>query len=323
MKDKNFNDYYNYMVKSFPFEVERYFLHRLSTVYGINDLPSQCQQDIKTSLVKYLILSKLHRMKLPIDISYIHSNIQYDYTPRLVMPSAIIDELWHVFMLHNEAYNAYCMECLGDIIYHEPDIVNNDARKTFNSGNRSYSLNVVYTYYVISKFTKNTSNTSYLLFSMDNNYSDTKLVKEYGWIYDTTAINELKYISDLIFGVGRYSIITFYLDIDMNRNIKLKDTAKRLLSGSNSNNHPSASKLDTSKKISLDKNRDDDDDINLYNNYMTLYNSIDNSSFPSNNSHSNGSSHSIKSSSESNGSSCSSKSGGSSGGSSCGSSCGS
>jgi uncharacterized membrane protein YgcG len=167
---------------------------------------------------------------------------------------------------------------------------------------------------------------------MDDKHSDTKLVKEYGWIYDTTAINELQYISYLIFEVNRYSIITFYLDMDMDRNITLKDTAKRVLSKS-SNNHPSASKLDTSKKISLDKNCDDDDDIDLcdkdidsisYN--FSRRDEIDNSSSSSDNSHDNGSSHSSKSSSKSYGSSCSS--GGSScssssSGSSCGSSCGS
>lgn len=76
-----------------PDHVIRYFMRKTS-------IKEDVARDIFAQLEKYLITVKNERV-----------------------PSTVIDEAWHCFILHTKEYHKYCFENIGRFIHHLPDEV--------------------------------------------------------------------------------------------------------------------------------------------------------------------------------------------------------
>lgn len=46
------------------------------------------------------------------------------------MPSQVVDELWHAFILHTRAYEQFCQQAFGGLLHHTPAVALNNERQS-------------------------------------------------------------------------------------------------------------------------------------------------------------------------------------------------
>src|SRR3954468_1154439 len=63
-------------------------------------------------------------------IAYLMSGRRY-----VSMPSQVVDDLWHEFILYTREYNRFCQRAFGTFLHHMPAVVLSEHRKT-NEGLR-------------------------------------------------------------------------------------------------------------------------------------------------------------------------------------------
>jgi hypothetical protein len=64
-------------------------------------------------------------------IVYLKSNRQY-----VSMPSQVVDDLWHEFILYTRAYQSFCRRAFGTFFHHTPAVVLSNGRQRSNEGLR-------------------------------------------------------------------------------------------------------------------------------------------------------------------------------------------
>ena len=64
-------------------------------------------------------------------IAYLMSGTKY-----VSMPSQIVDDLWHEFILYTREYHDFCRRAFGGFLHHTPAVVLNPAQRTSNAGLR-------------------------------------------------------------------------------------------------------------------------------------------------------------------------------------------
>lgn len=72
--------------------------------------------------------SKHHKMIILLEEYYKWLCIVGKYGCSKVSPGLIVDQLWHEHLLDNRDYNNLCIKLCGEIIYHEPEVINSSDR---------------------------------------------------------------------------------------------------------------------------------------------------------------------------------------------------
>jgi hypothetical protein len=52
------------------------------------------------------------------------------------MPSEVVDDLWHEFILYTQAYNSFCQQAFGQFLHHTPAVMLSSERRESNAGLR-------------------------------------------------------------------------------------------------------------------------------------------------------------------------------------------
>ena len=52
----------------------------------------------------------------------------------IAMPSQVVDDLWHEFILYTKAYQSFCNKAFGQFLHHTPAIVMTSSQKKNNAG---------------------------------------------------------------------------------------------------------------------------------------------------------------------------------------------
>lgn len=99
----NFNEYFTFIDE---FEFHPAILERFV---------KETNEKFNISICSYDIPDIVFALK-----SFFKCSIKYNNEYPIVMPSSIVDELWHVFLLYTKEYYNFCAN-LGFFIHHSPD----------------------------------------------------------------------------------------------------------------------------------------------------------------------------------------------------------
>lgn len=293
---------YSLYKSSFPDSVKEYFIAKMSENGYIGR--SFDFEKIQEALIDFLYLSA-NKHLIKIEALTKLDNINKEFS--LEMPSFVVDELWHVFMLHNKEYKEYCKKCFGCEIYHHPKYISKQKIVNYNKNkdNRSYSLNMLKSFTVYSYF-YNSKDPS--IFMIDREmFKNINSLNEFGWAYYSNDFIVMSYL------ISR--ILENKFDKN-NRVVKKEDTYS--ISSNNSQND-SFMLFYASMFLSLEDLKNDVNKLKNETHDIGVSLGDSNSKSETSASTSKSSCSSSSSDSSSSNSSCSS----SSSGSSCGSSCGS
>lgn len=64
-------------------------------------------------------------------LAYLNSGRAY-----VAMPSQVVDDLWHAFILYTRAYQEFCQKAFGGFLHHTPAVALTEGRKKDNTGLR-------------------------------------------------------------------------------------------------------------------------------------------------------------------------------------------
>ncbi len=180
---------YSLCKSSFPVSVKEYFIEKMNENGYIGR--SFDFEKIQEALIDFLYLSA-NKHLIKIETLTKLDNINKEFS--LEMPSFVVDELWHVFMLHNKEYKEYCKKCFGCEIYHHPKYISKEQIVNYNKNkdNRSYSLNMLKSFSVYSYF-YNSKEPS--IFMIDREmFKNINALSELGWAYYTNDFIVMSYL---------------------------------------------------------------------------------------------------------------------------------
>lgn len=60
----------------------------------------------------------------------------------LVEPTVTIDTVWHQFILHTEAYQAFCLQNFGTYMHHRPTVSGHSIERTFELLKETFGLDI-------------------------------------------------------------------------------------------------------------------------------------------------------------------------------------
>jgi hypothetical protein len=156
-------------------KIKQQILDSLSPEFLASEIPEKVILHFKKSVLSHhlineeKLLEQLENIKLVL-VKYFFEAVRSN--SNMVMPSRLVDELWHSFILHSEEYEQYCLEFLGKKIKHVPN--ENANNQLFNlTEKKQFSKITVDTYLKMGSFAS-------ILFLMDNSLANP--LKD-GWLY--------------------------------------------------------------------------------------------------------------------------------------------
>jgi hypothetical protein len=170
--DKHYYDSVSYKkaINTFPEKVLSYYRHTIVRQGMIDHVyPEYIVDKAKKELVIFLYLSQFHS---------------------LMMPSRLVDELWHVFLQHSKEYREWCMDNFNTFIEHKPEPLE-FGKSRFELYNEKpfvnrYSKEIIDTLWFYNIYSYYTS---YDIFTFDSFYL--KDVNKNGYYYDLNEINKV------------------------------------------------------------------------------------------------------------------------------------